>query len=71
MAYRVYVTDALRLICENTARFVNGNYLTIRFVDMIKPDSHEAEIDDRTAQEIVNDIVSRAGITVVKNDDPI
>lgn len=71
MAYRVYVTDALRLIGENTAKFAGGNFITVRFADIIKPDSHEAEIDDRTAQEIVDDIVSRAGITVVKNDDPI
>ena len=68
MAYRVYVTDALRLIGENTAKFVGGNVLSMRFIDMIKPNDREDEIDDRTAQEIVDDIVSRAGITVVKSN---
>lgn len=41
MAYRVYVTDALRIISENTARLVSGNYIKLRFADAIKPQKEE------------------------------
>ena len=26
-AYRIYVTDALRIVAENTARYAGGNYI--------------------------------------------
>lgn len=34
--YRVYVTDALKVICENTAKQVGGGYLTERYYDVEK-----------------------------------
>lgn len=66
MAYRVYVTDALRLIAENTARFANGQVLNMRYLDMIQPNFEKIE-DKKSAEKIVDDIVARAGITVVRN----
>lgn len=66
MAYRVYVTDALRLIAENTAKFVGGNVLNMRYLDTIRPEIQKVE-ETKSAEEIVDDIVARAGITVVKN----
>lgn len=52
LAYRIYVTDALRIISENTAKFGGGGYMKARFSDIIIP---KAE-DDRTSDEIIGNI---------------
>ena len=55
-AYRVYVTDCLKLIAENT-----GNIsLKSRYYDIIQP----KKADNRTGDEIVADIIKRAGLVV-------
>ena len=55
-AYRVYVTDCLKLIAENT-----GNIsLKLRYYDIIQP----KKVDTRTGDEIVEDIIKRAGLVV-------
>ena len=55
-AYRVYVTDCLKLIAENT-----GNIsLKLRYYDIINP----KKADNRTGDEIVADIIKRAGLVV-------
>ena len=59
-AYRIYVTDALRVVAENTARFASGNYIKARYADMIEPKKQ----DTRTGDEIVADIIKRAGLVV-------
>ena len=62
MAYRIYVTDALKTTAENTAKFVGGNYIKARYFDVIHPKKQ----DDRTCEEITADIVARCGLTVKK-----
>ena len=37
LTYRIYVTESLRIIAENTAKFVGGRMLTQSFVDIIEP----------------------------------
>ena len=59
-SYRIYVTDALRVVAENTARFASGNYIKARYADMIEPKKQ----DNRTGDEIVADIIKRAGLVV-------
>ena len=55
-AYRVYTTDCLKLIAENT-----GNIsLKLRYYDIIQP----KKADTRTGDEIVADIIKRAGLVV-------
>ena len=55
-AYRVYTTDCLKLIAENT-----GNIsLKLRYYDIINP----KKADNRTGDEIVADIIKRAGLVV-------
>lgn len=57
LTYRIYVTDALQDIAFNTARYAGGNYPTVRFIDKIR---HTETIrDDRTGDEIAEDILSR------------
>ena len=36
LAYRIYVTDCLRIATENTARFNGGSYKTISFEEIIR-----------------------------------
>ena len=54
--YRAYLTDALMIIAENTAKFARGRYLTQRWVDRFKP------VDNRTGDEIVADVIKNAGL---------
>lgn len=48
-SYRVYMTDAARLISENTAKYAGGSYQKIRWVDIVNPRPEET----RTADEII------------------
>ena len=59
-AYRVYVTDCLKLIAENTANISRGQYMKSRYYDIV----HQAKVDARTGDEIVEDIIKRAGLVV-------
>lgn len=49
LAYRIYVTDALRIIAGNTARFGGGTQINERYWDKI----HPAPEDNRTGEEVI------------------
>ena len=51
-AYKSYVTDALRIITENTAKANGGRYLQARYAEMIEPLKEEK----RTANEVIIDL---------------
>lgn len=57
--YRSYITDVLQLMGENIASLVHGSYVTDKWRDLVncKPQ------DDRTADEIVIDIMTRGGLS--------
>ena len=61
LAYRIYVTDCLRIISENTAKMGGGSYITAKFSDIINP----KPVDKRTGEEIAADIIKRSGIEVI------
>ena len=61
MTYRNYVSDALRLITENTARYAAGNYLTQRFCDLIRPNLGITQ----NGEEIAADVIKKCGLKVV------
>lgn len=61
LAYRIYVTDCLRMATENTAKMSQGAYTAARFYDIIKP----KPVDNRSGNEIAADIIKRAGIEVI------
>ena len=52
LAYRFYVTDILRSISENTAKYGGGSYVRVRFADIINPTPE----DNRSSEEIVDHI---------------
>ena len=56
----VYVTDCLKMISENTANISFGQYMKSRCYDIIHPE----KVDTRTGDEIVEDIIKRAGLVV-------
>ncbi len=49
VAYRIYITDALRIISENTAKYGGGGYIKARYADIIHPKPE----DNRTHEEVV------------------
>lgn len=51
-AYRVYVTDALKTITENTAKYAGGSYMKSRYYDFIHPKPEET----RTPEEIIGNM---------------
>lgn len=51
----MYVTDALRVIGENTAKYAGGSYLKARWADIINPPKE----DTRTADEIIEHMKKR------------
>ena len=61
LAYRIYVTDCLRMATENTAKISQGAYTAARFYDIINP----KPVGNRSGNEIAADIIKRAGIEVI------
>lgn len=61
LTYRIYVTDCLRMMTENTAKYSNGTYITGRFADCLK----RTKADNRTGDEIAADIIKKAGLVVI------
>ena len=50
--YRIYVTDCLKLIAENTARYASGTTIGVRYADLIEDKPEET----RTSDEVISDI---------------
>lgn len=48
-AYRIYITDVLKNIAENTARYSGGSYIKVRYADIVNPPKEEM----RTADEVI------------------
>ena len=51
-AYRFYATDVLKMIAENTARFMGGTSPTKRYYEIVVP----PVIETRTSEEIITGI---------------
>ena len=60
MAYRIYVTDALKLLTENGNRTLN-----IRFTELLE--KRNKPQDNRSGEEIVADVIKRCGLVVTEN----
>ena len=62
MAYRIYVTECLRVMTENTVEQSESSYIDKPFTDFI---GNNKPKDERTAEEIIEDVTRRAGLEVV------
>ena len=65
--YQVYVTDALKAISENTAKFAGGGYIQARFYDILHPQQEET----RTGEEIVALMKEKISMLGGANAEPI
>ena len=63
LAYRIYVTDTLQVLTENTASFAGGSVIKAKYSDIINPQKRLEE--KKSGDEIVIDIVQRAGLELV------
>ena len=63
-AYRIYVTDALKLISENTAGLVKGKAMSKRFYDIVYTDKQQNQI--KSADEIIQEINHKAGLVMIE-----
>lgn len=60
LQYKIYVTDALKAISENTARQLidGGVVMSVRFFDLIakKETTQEVKTGDQVAEEVISAI---------------
>ena len=58
-----YMADAARICTENTAKTAGSEsaYLSKRFTDVLNPPKE----DKRSGDEIVMDVITRAGLVVI------
>lgn len=61
--YRVYVTDCLKAVSENTAKNVEGSYMTKRYYDLVHSKNHQ---ENKTGEEIAASVIKDCGLKVVK-----
>ncbi len=60
-AYRVYMTDCVRLLTENVAKAAAGAYIRERYWDIL----HPKPADNRTEEERFYDCIHSLGFEVV------
>ena len=59
--HREYMAKCVRICTENTAKLSGGSYIGIEYSEIIHPKPK----DNRTAEEIVMDVIAKAGIEVI------
>lgn len=59
-AYRIYMSDTLNIIAKNTGRYAGGEFMTVRYADLINPKPR----DERSCEEITADVIKRCGLVV-------
>lgn len=59
--FRMYVSDCLRIITENTAKFAGGSFMKMRYSELIdsKPKPQ------KSAEEIIAEVTKNAGLEVI------
>lgn len=62
--YRAYITDAIQMIAENTTKPYGGKAPSMRYMDMVEP----KPVDTRSAMDIVAEVNSRCGLTMIDDD---
>lgn len=57
MLYQIYLTDTLKVICENTGILAReqGKYMSIRYADLI--DKKNRKEEERSGDEIADEVI--------------
>lgn len=63
--YRIYITDSLKILMENSAAKNGGKYIAKRYIDLIDPPKEET----KTCAEITSEVASRCGITMIHSKE--
>lgn len=66
-AWRIYCAKCLRMITENTANASGGTFMAQEFADILHPKPQ----DNRGVDEIAEDVLARAGISVKTGGDTV
>ena len=66
--FRVYITDAVQVIAENTARIGGGRTISKRWADIAGLNGPSRPADNRTAEEIIADIAGKAGLNITHHE---
>ena len=64
VSYKTYVTDALRIIGENTAKFGGGTSMTRRWAKVIEQNRGLLAHDTRPPEEIIAAVAEKAGLII-------
>lgn len=59
LLYKVYITDALKAISENTSRKDGGVCMQKRYADMINEFYEKAPAEEKTAEGVIEKIRSK------------
>lgn len=60
--YLEYLYENIRLLCENSAGLVSdGKYIPASYQEIM----HPKPVDNRSAEEIIADIIKNAGLEVI------
>lgn len=66
MEYRFYVTDALKVITENTQKVAGGAAMQKRFADIMSNQvSRKNPTVEKSPEEIIEEVNKRAGLKVM------
>lgn len=65
-AFWIYVTDALKVISENTAEGERRTAMAKRWFDVIEPPEEKKPEETRSAEEIITDLKKRLNRKEVK-----
>lgn len=65
-AYRIYVTDALKTISENSAQGEHRSTMAKRWIDLVEPSEEKEPKETRSANEIIDDFKKRLNRKEVK-----
>lgn len=58
--YRIYVTDTLRLLTENTAKHVGGTYIQAHYSDFLEPQKQvDKEKEEQDAEAVITNIMDK------------
>lgn len=63
LVYRIYITDTIRAISENTAKHFGGAYARRRYAEIISPKQHE-----KTAEQII-DGLREQGLQILDGEE--
>ena len=62
LLYKVYITDALKIIADNTAHFAGGTMLSKRYYDLAYS---VAIVEKEDPEKIIAEVTAKAGLEII------